>query len=318
MEYRLSGVSRNYYFFSLLEFVITACIIVVAIVLLIPYFFGKKGKSGFEEWKSVNLKYSRDPACVLNMNFQEGKGEARNYARPKGTKDFDGKHIKGFLRGDCEWTAGRWPDKKKAVLIPGWYSFIEIPHNRAFKFKTYDDYTISLWLCLDFPESSGPVLSKGCIAETEPGYFSELYLGNVGKWEDDQVAAKFDVICSGRKSSFIENTVMCYRKVFKKHEWVNVVLRNSIMKKLKYIDLFINGEKMTVESEQEFADTIAIAAPLLIGAVTPQRNDSLEVRKPSPGKKRFGFRGRIDELMIFRRALKDKEIKELYEAGCPK
>ncbi|MCP3966041.1 MAG: LamG domain-containing protein [Lentisphaerae bacterium] len=250
------------------------------------------------------------------MTFQEGRGDVRNYARPTGIKGYDWKSVRGHLKGDCEWTVGRWPKKKKAVLIPGWYSYIEIPHNDAFKFGTFDNYTICLWLCLDFPESAGPILTKGYIADTKPGYFSEIYLGNVGKWEDDEVPANFDVICSGRKSNFLENTVMCYPKVFKKHEWVHVVLRNRFVKNLKFIDLFINGEKMTVENEEEYADTIAMAAPLLIGAVTPQKTESLKSKKPDPDEKKYGFKGRIDELLIFRRALKDKEVIKQYEAGC--
>ncbi|QSH40461.1 hypothetical protein P0136_13150 [Lentisphaerota bacterium ZTH] len=302
--------------FSLIELLITIAIIAVITDLLMPAFAKSRDQARFVRWLSFNRQCSNDPACVLNMNFQDGRGKITNSAKGAAFKGYDATRFEGKLVGDCEWTEGRWPGRKKAVLFPGHFSYVEISTGPSCGLGSYDSYTINLWVCFDFPSSAGPLLTKGLIQYSAPNYFGQLYLNQCKWWnrKNTNCRAAFDLQASGYEARFGDRSESGKKITYDKHEWIMLTIRNQVVGNQKTVDFFVNGKKMSRDREEVQAETILVDSVIWLGGMKFQRFGST---RPTPDhcQSGFGFKGRIDELLIFRRALPDEEVKGHYEMG---
>jgi hypothetical protein len=72
------------------------------------------------------------------------------------------------------------------------------------------------------------------------------------------------------------------------------------------VAFYADGRKIREEPCRE-ALTVAFGAAQIGNAAVAEPN----------GRSVYGFRGRIDELAIFARALSDRDIEDLYQSGKP-
>ncbi|MCP3966458.1 MAG: LamG domain-containing protein [Lentisphaerae bacterium] len=310
------SISQKIRCFSLIELLITIAIIAILVELLLPAFSKSRDQAKFVRWLAFNRQCSNDPACVLNMNFQEGSGRLTNSAKGAAFKGYEGNKFQGSLIGDCEWTEGRWPGKKKAILFPGHYSYVVISTDPSCDFGIYDDFTIVLWVCFDFPSSAGPLLTKGLFQYSAPNYFSQFYINQCKWWNADynRCRAAFEVQTTGYGARYGDASAKGKKMSYAKHEWIMLTIRNQVKGNDKIVDFFINGEKMGRDNEEVYEETISIPSVIMIGGMDFQRFGSTA---PIPDHQQYGygFKGRVDELLIYRRALPDGEIKGHYEMG---
>ncbi len=310
MKIRKHGNKKSY--FTIIELLVSIAIIAILMNLLLPAFSKSKEQAKYARWLAFNRQCNGDSACVLNMNFQEGSGVIINSAVGAAVKGYDGSKHKGYMVGDCEWTVGRWPAKKKAVMLSGWYSHIEIPPDPSRDIGTYEDYTIILWLCFDFPDSWGAILSKGYISNSQPNSYGQCYIGEMVQWDDaKQVAtANFSVLATGYESRFRYVEGGKYKELhFNRHDWVMLALRNKVENDEKVVDFFVNGVKMARNYETIYGDTIKHS----IGGV--KYLTGMSGGKPVSKASGFGFKGRVDEYQVYKRAMSDGEIKGHYQMG---
>lgn len=65
---------RKYLHFTIIELLFAIAIIAILAALLLPGLIESKGRARFVRWLQFNKQCSADPACVINLNFQEGEG----------------------------------------------------------------------------------------------------------------------------------------------------------------------------------------------------------------------------------------------------
>lgn len=305
-------------YFSLIEMLVVISIIATLAGLLLPSLGKSKVKAKFVRWLAFNRQCSNDPSCVLNLNFQQGEGVVKNSAVGGSFEGYDASKYDGELKGECEWTEGRWPgpSMKKAVRIPGRYSYIEIPADSHSSLGTFDSYTIVMWVRFD-GSSKGPLLSKGLVELGPPNHFGQFYIYQRSWWDKSKThcEARFEIQATGYAAEFSNDTYKGKKISFGKDEWIMLTLRKRSGKEENEVDLFVNDNKMVIETDELHAETIPIASTIWIGGSKHQKAGNGTI--PYHSKSVFGLRATVDELIIYRRALPDSEIRGHYEMGNP-
>ena len=312
--------NRRIHYFSLVEILIVLGVIAALAAITLPCFLQGKEKAHFVRWLAFNRQCSNDPSCILNLNFQDHGEVLKNLATGSKFEDFEASNYNGKLIGDCEWGQGRWPGKKRAIKMPGYGSIIEIKSDRNSELGTYDDYTLMTWVCFDFKDVGGTLLSKGYIQHGPPNYFGQLHVlpSMIFDKKEDCFIPNFQVLATGYEAQFCDKEEDTNKKIkIKLHEWVLLTIRNNTLNNnKKVVDFYINGRRMQRWYGQSYEDTVKVASSMWVGGVKYQNNHSKTMRLDHQGSG-FGFKGRIDELILYRRALSEKEIMGHYKMGCP-
>lgn len=355
--------------FTLIEIIMVCAIIAILMAILYPQYHLYKQRAKFYRWLAFNKGCSSDPDCVMNFNFQEGKGRVLNssavgcdWVSRDGVHSFNALNYQGLFKktdggldNDLKWVpGGRFGRYKYAVQWGGGAgkSFIEVapaPPNfsslgsgshfsgltqqaatgvsqfeakgltPAADFMPDDSFTILVWVKFDS-------FGFGDIV------FSKATWGNPSNDPDD--AAQYDLYCDPNKSSgtgegAFEVDVFCSCVgwgakdwSFKEKGWTHVVLRyvgtsststqSTTSISSGDIAIFCNGQKLgeyrKASDQSTTAKNYHANSNLLLGAT------GLSTRRNAKGIGYF-FKGRMDEFMLYKRALSDGEIKGHYEMG---
>ena len=88
---------RNY---TIIEILFVISLIIIIISMVMPAFRESRDKARFARWLSFNKQCSSDPSCVINFNFQEGKGSSlANSAAGNENVKFMAKDYYGTVKG---------------------------------------------------------------------------------------------------------------------------------------------------------------------------------------------------------------------------
>lgn len=314
------------YSFTIIELLVSVAIIAILFSLLMPAFSESREKARFVRWLQFNKQCSNDPTCVINLNFQDDIGGVlKNSAQAYPADGFNATDYSGTVKGNYEWGSGRWKKGKQAIQFDGMSTYIEFSGTEYVNFDVADDFTIIVWVKFDIPSDKkwSGIFSKSYVNASSPGYSMSLIgkkpTGNkIANWADvdiDSVQARFrNVPKGGNKPILIDDT-----------SWFQLAVRNKKLNGKQVISIFINDVALEPKSSNISVASSKIntggkcAARFALGGIRYQKvkkNKKTKVKElTQDGKMKTFFKGKMDELLVYSRALKDSEIKAHYLMG---
>jgi hypothetical protein len=276
------------------ELLIAIAIIGLLFGMLGPSLSKALVKTRFARWKASNSQWNSDPSCVINFNFEidDYKTEVAsgvrlralyNSAEACDAERYDSRDYDGILVNGPRWTTGRW-EYKKALQFDGVDDFVIVPTAEALDFNPQrDEFTVCVWVYFDRLAFADCVFSK-----SQWGRSSQytMYWYN-GSMETDlgQSCVAYD----SPKAKVGEWT--CYTYVSR--------LDTGCM-------LYANGEPMQLAGNGSVSPEATRLGYFVLGAAGIWQN-----------RVGYHFRGKIDECLVFNRALSGSEIRGLYQMGEP-
>ncbi|MBU8902329.1 MAG: hypothetical protein KOO69_06290 [Victivallales bacterium] len=235
--------SRRY--FTVLELLVSITIIAIIAALLLPGLSESQKRARFVRWLHVNKQCSADPACVVNLNFQEGEGGSlTNSAKGHAAEGFDASDYSGVIKGDFEWGQGRWMKSKKALQLDGESTYIEFPNNKFLDFAGENDFTVMISIKFDTLTKWDGIFGKCYMRNSASGFPQyALYFDDAN---GDNNSTKLFQIDIGTTSVLFsrEDENGNEIKNIDDSAWTHLVMRNKIVGGNQVVDLFINGIKL--------------------------------------------------------------------------
>lgn len=288
--------SRTLSPFTLIELLTVISIIAILASLLQTSLFQSKERAKFIRWTVYSNNMRSDPSLIGQWTFTPEEfldggatydAVSPNKAFGLGVDGYKKEELKAYLVGVEKLKKGRWMGKG-ATYFPGKKgSFIQINDNGALNPKE-DDYTVYVWF-KPTTKNTRYIITKG--DNQQGGYM--IYSNR-----------KLRMKARGTNKRRYNATKSQNLELNKWHLAAMVIdhATNSIK---SYLDGQLYSEKTLLRpKEVDKGKTVGFVSdvPFLIGA-------------------RYGkggaFRGYIDEVEVFRRALKDSEIRDAYDMGKP-
>jgi len=206
------------------------------------------------------------------------------------------------------WTTGRWPQKGALAFDPQVHSRVALhsgpddPLDFSAGAATAKPFTIAAWIC---PANFGSIISKGpALAEQ---YAIDIDpSGHLRAWIREPESDPDHPVAVIGKSLTLDG-----------QRWVHLAM--TYEPSARSVRLYVDGT-LVGEAIAHSDNLVQTLEPIRIGARlrTISAQDASKIHSPFLGDLDSStFRGRIDELSIFRRAISADQVKEMYEAGRP-
>lgn len=294
----------------------------------------------FQEGKDIVLNNSAQGADIKNFNYKDYNGYFWNSVLPAPTPI--AMNPTSGINAYCATTTGyptwvksggRWGYYKHALQFDGSNSCVVVPGTQGLDFTPLDDFTVFCWVKFDKMELGDCPFSKSLWGtSTDAAAQYDLYANN---FAGSTGQGSFDVDVFTTCATWMDTDVD-----FNKKGWVHLVLRyeyiglNSSGKCEGRIMTFVNGEPLGPyqETTEENPGTCTatdwkvcstLKVPLVLGGAgcykkywDPGRYDKTKVGQlwnELCVKKHF--KGKMDEFIVYKRALSDNEIKIQYLMG---
>lgn len=308
-------VSRHRHF-TIIELLFSIVIIGVLTAMLLPGFSEGRAKARFVRWLHFNKQCSTDPACVINLNFQENEGNIlKNSAKGHEREGFNADDYNGVVRGDYEWTSGRWWKGKRAIQLDGVSTYIEFMNRTYVDFDGADNFTILVWVKFDHLDNWDGIFGKCYMLNSTAGYaqYAVYYKGT--KSSPQFAAGQFELDVGNESVDFDDVNPYSEGGFVNSLNWFLLALRNKVVDGEQEVHLFLNGIKLKSDHiSVKGYKTYKCEANLAVGCI---RWLLLKNGIPDNNGKPGNFlKGKIDEFLVYNRALTDREIMAHYEMGA--
>lgn len=253
---------------------------------------------------SVAIALTLSAGCEKDENNLPTAGLVAYYSFDNNAQDESGNGNNGSVNNGVQFVKNRKMENSKAVYFDGIDDYILISHKSYLNFERNDNFAISLWVQFGSEQmrTSDPdndILSKWVfddnLDETK-GYPFVIRIGNqtdtsggAGKWH----GARYDGLSDGcDKSAGVQSLNRA-----DDNEWHHLVFMSKDGEVICYTD----GSNKVNKPNVTTCDT-RNNAPLLIG-----------IRHRDGRLKNNAFKGAVDDLRIYNRALSEEEIQQLYK-----
>jgi len=302
--------------FTIIELLVAIAIISILSAMLLPSFSESRAKARFVRWLHFNKQCSTDPACIINLNFQENEGSIlKNSAKGHEGEGFNADDYNGFIRGDYEWTNGRWWKGKRAIQLDGVSTYIEFENSRHINFDGADDFTIFIWVKFDRLDNWDGILGKCYMLNSTCGFaqYAVYYKGT--KSSPKFAAGQFELDVGNESVDFDDVNPYTEGGFVNSLNWFLLTLRNRVVDEKQEVHLFLNGIKLKSDHiSVKGYKTYKCEANLALGCIR-----WLVLKNGIPdnnGKPGNFLKGKIDEFLVYSRALTDNEIMAHYVMGA--
>ena len=303
--------------FTILELLFSIAIIAILTAMLLPTLSESRARARFVRWLQFNNQCSTDPTCVVNLNFQEGEGGIlKNSAHGCEADGYNADDYNGIIRGDYEWTKGRWTQGKKAVQLDGYSTLIELPKNQYVDFTGGDGFTVIVSMKFDRLDQFDGIFGK-CYMRNKVNGFPQyvLYYSNSGRNKNSKDTFQLDIGKLSVSFDRVNAETGVELPPIDLESWYHIVLRNKVIDDEQVVDLFLNGHKLkstynNLGTGNKERDAANLALGCIRWLVTENRDGE---HVPAPyGKPDNFIKGKIDEFLVYNRPLTDNEIKAHY------
>ena len=295
--------------FTFVEILLVLAIVGILTGLILPPLTRSRNKDRFNKWLKYSTALSQSPDTVVNFNFQKSGYKiningvmtpcVENSATACGFKGFDIKEYAGIMLNNPEWLphGGRWYEKS-AMQFNGSDQCLYIPGRSAVDFlRTKDNFTIYLWIYY-YSKPSQTVFTKG----------------------EDGAKQQYKMSMHDSKPQVIIGTkkLRCKEKI-DAGKWYHIAVVNKAGSSIK---IFINGQARETENiktglgvDQKNGKSLTIGASAKLKTRKIYNSRTGKTDEENYYSLRECFRGKIDEIVILRRAMSDKEVETAYETG---
>lgn len=305
-------------FFTIIELLLSVSIIAMLTATLMPSLTESRQRARFVRWLQFNKQCSNDTSCVVNLNFQDGAGDIiKNSAIGYEAEGYSAKGYDGVIQGDYQWTSGRWTSNKRALQFDGESTFFEILDSEHVNFSGKSGFTFIVSLQFDTLSKFDGIFGKCYMRNSVNGtpqyvvYYDNTQFGS-------QNSTKLFHMDIGDVSATFENLDQNGNEVKIDNGWVHFVLRHEVTAEGQLIDVFINGAKLKGTCRNLGSGSEVVEeANLAIGCIRWLVLSNRDKHDPAQyGKPDNFIKGRMDELLIYNRALSNAEIMAHYEMGA--
>lgn len=314
-HFRMEGRRAPFTFIEMMGVIIT---VLVLIGILMPVIIQARQQAKFARWFAFNKLCSRDPACVINFNFQDGYPTDRLINTAEGY-DFEKSMAKDYngVAHNPDWTIkGRWRSKR-CLQFNGLDTWVDIPCELALDFNAGDDFTILTSVRFNDFNKWDVLFSK---ADWTNCAQYDLYFDGVSSGGTATGQFSGDAF---KQVSFFNNTDVNGNNpiTLDRDHWYHLVLRFQSSGKKDAsgnflpgtLECFVNGVKVKSGATVYSAAKIpATKHHLILGAVNWTGNNPPD---PNVYLLREHFNGLMDEFIVYKRALTDAEILGQYNMG---
>ena len=270
--------------FTLIELLVVLSIVAVLAALISPAFSRSRARAKYARWLGYTNNLRSDSKLIGQWNFvNKNKSLVLNEAQGLDESGYNSKACNAKINNvNISESAGRW-HKRAGYFYGNANSYLKVDDGNIF-YPQGKDMTIIVWFKTNSYKGS-TLITKGNRVARDPGWKIEL---------------------RGRKIFFMYHSQkgnLKYRlrskSIYDRNKW-------------NMVTMVIDNENNTVTG---YLNTEKVSQ-----SMTP-RNDKLRPFKDVGlyigRRKRNGkyYRGFIDEIEIFRRALSEREIKAFYEMG---
>jgi hypothetical protein len=274
----------------------------------------------YPQWCEFRKNLLADPSVVRYYSFEGVEtGAVANLANPQlGTLSVLSNSAFGHPRGDSwrKWQAedypqavlGRWPQKPALRFSPAAQA---VSRSRFYGTST-GSYTMAAWVCVNDAAPS----QDGAFLNMSHGYKSgwRLMYNKHTKWHQDGKILLFAGIPTGSATlgvamGKLPDDAVDLKKQFLWHQLVVTWNEQS-----KDLSLYLDGK---LGETKNLPDGLRLPPPSRSYQHDPENDMSGLKIGGKPFTKSSTVDAKIDELVIYDRALPAAEILKQYQAGCP-
>jgi hypothetical protein len=232
-----------------------------------------------------NACFATDNYLVLNMHLDDGTAD-----------DSSSYSNNGAVSGASWTTAGKVGG---AMSFDGMNDYMTIPNSASLDISGATPYAISMWVrglgskdnLDDANQNVETLLSKQPIGSCSGGYFF-LYINNDSRLPQNRaIEFAFSQGCS------TESYILSTKKDWDPNKWYHIVGTWDGTTNQNSMKIYVNGD-LDAQATAQYPTIMQNTAPVWIGAW--------------PTGPSAYYKGQIDEVKIYRRALTADEIKTLY------